>query len=86
MLDANATSRLPIGFTPIANKRINAAIAAAALKLLEAGRLDPRSVQVEAVRQVARTLPLPPIARRHRTPKPSKSDSPTYRKQACAIA
>jgi hypothetical protein len=74
---------LPIGFTPIRNKRIEAAIAAAALALLDARKLLPHQVQVEAVRQVARTLPLPAFGRRYRLPKPSKSDSPLYRKQAC---
>ena len=77
---------LPIGFTPIRNKRIDAAVAAAALALLEAGKLHPRDVPMEAVRQVARTLPLPAFARRFRMPKASKSDSPVYRKQACAAA
>jgi hypothetical protein len=77
---------LPIGFTPIRNKRIDAAIAAAALALLKAGKLHPREVHVEAVRQVARILPAPEFGRRLRMPKPSKSDSPVYRKQACAVA
>lgn len=77
---------LPIGFTPVRNKRIDAAIAAVALALLEAGKLQPRDVHIEAVRQVARTLPAPAFGRRLRMPKPSKSDSPVYRKQACAAA
>lgn len=75
------TSSLPIGFTPISNKRIDAAIAATAIKLLESG-MKPEKVHVEAVRAVARTLPPLPFARRHRLPRPSKSDNPEYRKVA----
>jgi len=77
---------LPLGFTPIRNARIEAAVAAAALKLLKKGELDPRDVHREAVRQVARTLPAPAFARRYRLPRPSKNDCPIYRKQACAAA
>jgi len=75
---------LPIGFTPIRNKRIDAAIAARGIKLLKAGKTSPHKVHREAVRIVAATLPALPFARRHRLPRPSKNDCPIYRKQACA--
>lgn len=77
---------LPIGFTPIRNKRIEAAIAAMGIELLKAGKASPNNVHREAVRIVAATLPALPFARRHRLPRPSKNDCPVYRKQACAVA
>lgn len=75
---------LPLGFTPIRNKRIEAAIAAMGIKLLKAGKTSPNNVHREAVRIVAATLPTLTFARRHRLPRPSKNDCPVYRKQACA--
>lgn len=78
-------SDLPIGFTPVPNKRIDAAIAAIALKLMVAGA-HPTHVHREATRAVAHTLPFPAHRRSYRTPKPSKSDSAVYRKQACPAA
>lgn len=79
-------SDLPLGFTPMANKRIEAAIAAMGIELLKAGKTSPNNVHREAVRLVAATLPARPFARRHRLPRPSKNDCPVYRKQACAAA
>ena len=84
LLDDYANSRRPLGFTPIPNKRINAAIAAEGIRLLKQGRLSPAAVRREAVRNVAATLPALPFARRHCLPRPSKNDCPIYRKQACA--
>lgn len=72
-------SELPIGFTPVRNKRIDAAIAAAALALLDAGE-KPEKVHRLAVKHVARTLPSLPFAKRHHVPRPSKSDDPDYRR------
>lgn len=83
-LGAYDNSRLPIGFTPMTNKRIQAAVASAAMQLLRAGRCSPNQVHSQAVSLVARTLPHPGHARRYRLPRPSKSDSAAYRKQACA--
>ena len=76
-------SALPIGFTPVANKRILAAIGAVSLALVDSG-WRPLQAEVEAVRRVARTLPVLPLQRRHRAPRPSKSDDPAYRKVSAA--
>lgn len=86
ILDEYANSRRPLGFTPIRNKRIDAAIAAQALRLLRAGLATPSNVQREAVRIVAGMLQAEPLARRLRLPRPSKNDCPIYRKQACELA
>lgn len=77
-------SDLPLGFTPMRNKRIDAAIAAEGVRLLKEGRLSPSAIRRESVHNVAATLPALPFARRHRLPRPSKNDCPIYRKQACA--
>lgn len=79
-------SELPLGFTPMPNKRIDAAVAAEGIRLLKDGQISPNAVPREAVRAVASTLPALPFARRHRLPRPSKNDCPIYRKQACAPA
>ena len=71
------TSELPIGFTPVRNARIDAAIAAIAELLIEAGN-EVGTAWRTARLQVARKLPTGPV--RRRTPKPSKSDDPAYRK------
>lgn len=80
------TRVLPIGFTPMRNKRIEAAIAAEGIRLLKASLATANNVHREAVRIVAATLPALPFARRHRLPRPSKNDCPIYCKQACAAA
>ncbi|EJU13662.1 hypothetical protein LH128_07607 [Sphingomonas sp. LH128] len=79
-------SRFPLGFTPIRNKRIEAAIAAEGIRLLKAGLARPDAVHNDAIRNVAANLPASPFARRLRLPRPSKNDSPIYRKQACSAA
>lgn len=69
------------GFTPIPNRRIQAAIAAEVVRLMEVEKLTGPEAQDRAIRTVARTLPSPrPF--RHLFPRPSKSDNPVYRKAA----
>lgn len=77
------TSELPIGFTPVRNRRIEKSVAATAAELVEAGNETDYAWRT-ARQQVARNLPPLPFARRHRMPKPSKSDCPIYRKVAVA--
>lgn len=67
------------GFTPVHNRRIAAAIAAEMVLLVDAG-MDEFRAELTAIRTIARQLPPPPFQRRHRAPRPSKSDNPDYRK------
>lgn len=76
-------SDLPIGFTPVRNKRIMATIGAVTLALVNTG-WRPEQAEAEGVRRVARTLAPLPHQRRHRAPRPSKSDDPAYRKVCVA--
>ena len=88
-LDSGSTQRnslLPLGFTPMRNKRIEAAIALVAMRLLKEGKISPDQVRSHAVQQVARSLPALPFRRLLRLPRPSKNDCPIYRKQACRAA
>lgn len=78
-----ATSSLPIGFTPIPNKRIGLAIVKAERGFLKDG-VDPNKAHGLAVRQVAATLSPLPLAHRHRAPRPTKSEDPAYRKAQAA--
>lgn len=75
------------GFTPVPNKRINAAIMSATAEFLldEVVTKLPKAQQVNearrlAVRRVTASLPGISFAKRHRAPRPSKSDNPAYRK------
>ncbi len=66
------------GFTPVRNNRIASAVQSNAMLLQLAGR-PAVDAQAEAWRIVAKRLPAEPRVNRHRV-KPSKSDSPEYRK------
>lgn len=70
-------TRVP-GFTPVRNERIMRAVQSNALLLQLAGR-PAVDAQAEAWRAVAKGLPAEPRVNRHRV-RPSKSDSPVYRK------
>lgn len=70
---------LTAGFTPIRNQRISNAIEANTLLVRMAKPfLSPVEAQQEAINQVAKMLPHPPM-RRSYIAKPSKNDSATYR-------
>jgi hypothetical protein len=71
------------GFVPSFNKRIAAAFLAELAQLDQAG-VDALRADVLARLHVGRMLPPLPAARRHKWPKPSKSDFAAYRKQAVA--
>jgi hypothetical protein len=78
-------ARLP-GFDPVPNKRIDAAIAGEIAKLTKDFG-DPVQAVMIAVQRVVATLPPMPCRRRHRAPRPSKSDSRVYRLgNRCAAA
>lgn len=66
------------GFTPVPNKRIQAAVTAVLASLPPA--MNPIAALQFAIDAVRRRLPPVPIARRHRAPRPSKSDKAKYRK------
>lgn len=70
---------LPMGFTPIPNRRIDAAIAKAR-ELLDAAGCAAETLDETARRLVASTLPALPFRHRYRRPKPSKSDDAAYRR------
>lgn len=69
-----------VGFTPVHNARINAAIAAKTALYQLAGE-QPTKAEYRAMRDVAAMLPALPMERRtlYRR-RPSKSDSAAYRK------
>lgn len=67
------------GFTPVPNRRIQAAVARASLDLLGSG-VTPDRAEAEAWRIVASRLPHAGFKRTLRPPRPSKSDDPAYRK------
>lgn len=70
---------LTSGFQPVRNQRINNAIEANTLIVQMAKPfLSPVEAQQEAINQVAKMLPHPPM-RRSYAPKPSKNDSAAYR-------
>ncbi len=67
------------GFTPIRNERIDAAIMARALAIQIADPLTHKAdAQQEAIRQVAKTLPMGRMVRRY-APRSSKNNLPDYR-------
>ena len=71
-----------VGFDPMPNARLEAQVARVFVTELQ--RLTECGVeQVYALpfaqRAALSTLPLQPIGRRHRAPRPSKSDNPLYR-------
>lgn len=73
------TSHLPIGCHPVRNQRIEMAVLAEfnrQLKLFS----DAASAHAEAWAIVARTLPPAPVRKQLRLPKPTKNNSPAYRK------
>ena len=76
-------SQLPIGFHPVPNRRLAAMAAEEAVRLMFEGA-EPFAAEAMALRSVALKLSPLPFARRHRAPKPSKSDDPTYRKSGHA--
>lgn len=68
------------GFTTVRNQRIDGAMQAMfAMLVAREPHRNPADLQQEAVRAVMRTLPHPPMVRSTRR-KPSKNDSPIYRK------
>lgn len=72
------------GFTPVRNKRISAAVDAQEILItadaLERGlNLTPMEIRDQAVSNVARMLPRPPMVRSYHR-RPSRSDDPAYRK------
>lgn len=81
MKKAGRAKRRP-GFTPMANKRITAMIAAETVVLIDSG-VDPAQAQHDAVRNVARKLPAPKPSKLF-VRKPSKNDDPVYRKAVAA--
>jgi hypothetical protein len=74
-------ARVP-GFTPVQNGRVQGAISSAFV-IIQASKphLTTAEAQDEARRFVAKNLPRPSRSKLYR-PRPSKSDSAKYRKQA----
>jgi hypothetical protein len=79
---AKRRRRMQPGFAPVRNRAIADAVQALMLLVsLENPRLSPVEVEDEAIRRVARKLPMPPIGYRSwRDRKPTKNANPEYRK------
>lgn len=76
---AEQLARAP-GFTPVHNERVSKAVEAAALMFqLPPHGLSAAEAHQRAWQHVAKSLPRPRMVRSLRV-KPSKSDSPAYRK------
>lgn len=75
---------LVAGFTPVPNKKLDAARAVAGLRAKLANpALSPKQAEEQGFRDFCSTLPRGrPF--RHLFPRPSKNDSPAYRKQSAA--
>jgi hypothetical protein len=70
------------GFTPVSNKRINAALSVAPLKaMLRNPALTPVQAEEQGYRDVAATLGRPRSSKLYR-PRPSRSDDPAWRNKA----
>lgn len=77
---ARQLARTP-GFTPIRNVRVSKAVQATALIFQIQGK-SAIDAQNAAWDHVAKSLPRAAMVKSHR-PRPSKSDSPEYRKTQC---
>lgn len=75
---AEQLNRVP-GFTAMPNKRVER-MAAEALERQAALGFEGLALEQAALRDVASRLPALTFARRHRAPRPSKSDTAAYRK------
>lgn len=71
-------ARVP-GFTPVRNKRVEGMALRALQDAQALGHVGAR-LEAEAFAMLRRELPMATIARRHRAPRSSKSDSAAYRK------
>lgn len=67
------------GFTPVRNARIEG-MALRALQVAQALGYTGARLEAEAMAMLRRQLPAQGFAKRHRAPRPSKSDSPHYRR------